>query len=288
MLGGYKIGFIGAGNMSSALAEGLLRGGIVEASELHMADRNASRREFWTGKGARVYERGGELIGECEIVFIGIKPQGLAELLEELKGVVAEKLELGTSTSIKTEEFSKEKPIIVSILAGTRVETLEEFFKGLPIVRVMPNLPATIGFGTSGIYANDVSGARVREVAEAMINSSGLCVWVDKESKIDEITSISGSGPAYFFQIFEIMQEEARAQGFTEAEAKELVLQTALGSTNMALGAEKTARELREMVTSKGGTTFAALESFRAGGLSSTIRGGMQAALSRARELSKL
>jgi len=168
---------------------------------------------------------------------------------------------------------------IVSIAAGITTKTLEKLLNTKNIIRVMPNTPALVGFGASGIFG------KKNETIDDIFKSIGICFWLDDENQIDVITALSGSGPAYFFAIFEAMINSAIQMGLDENIAKKLCLQTAIGSATMAFGGVDI-KTLRENVTSKGGTTQAALEFFTKNNLSELIDGAMLKAKNRANELS--
>lgn len=297
-----KIAFIGAGNMASALAEGILQKKIIAPKKLYMVDRNQSKRDRWQEEGAKVFASAQDIFGKCEVIFLAIKPQGLKDFFNEnrlaLKANISDlsdKNRLALKKANKPSaslakaplEFSKKSPLIISILAGTSIKTLESFFVNLPIIRLMPNLPARIGFGMSGACANSRVSDKSKDLVDFLLKSSGASIWVD-ENQIDGVTAISGSGPAYFFYIFELMQKKAQALGFSEAQARELVLNTALGATQMALSSDKPAEDLKNMVISKGGTTFAAIESLKEANLKLLLAEAIDAALTRAEELSKI
>lgn len=304
-----NVGFIGAGNMASALAQGILNAQIVNAKNLFMIDKNLEKRDFWQAKGAGVFADAQDAFGLCDVIFLAIKPQGLKDFFAENKVALEQKiLDINSQTTnhqtknqsnkINEKEkkqnqtqaplpFSKTNPLIISVLAGTSLQTLQEFFVNLPIVRVMPNLAATLGLGMSGACANSWTDKSAKDMSEKLLKASGACIWV-KEEQINAVTAISGSGPAYFFYIFEIMQNAAQNLGFSLEEANQLVLQTALGATQLALVGDKTSAQLKEMVTSKGGTTFAALQTFQDKGLQQVLEQGIHSALNRAEELSKI
>lgn len=286
-----KIAFIGAGNMASALAEGILQKKLVSEQNMFFVDRNQEKRDFWQRRGARVFAQAESVFGLCEVIFLAIKPQGLAEFFNQnlvaLKRKVLDLNQPQMASAQAPVAFCATKPLIISVLAGTNLNTLANFFIDLPIIRAMPNLPASVGFGMSGICANTKVDAQASLVGEKLLNASGACVWVE-EQQLDGVTAISGSGPGYFFYLFELMQKSAEKLGFSPEIARELVLQTALGATQMALSSGKSASQLKAMVSSKGGTTTAALQELERQKLEEVLDSAIQKAWQRAQQLSKI
>lgn len=176
---------------------------------------------------------------------------------------------------------------LVSICAGLPVSFFTEILGDVAIVRTMPNTPALVGLGATGLYANDAVSATARDQVQALFNAGGIAQWVESEDLIDAVTAASGSGPAYFFALIESMIQGAVDLGLDRETATALVCQTAVGAAQMTLAEPATPGELRERVTSKGGTTAAALEHFDDAGFDRTIRGGMRAAYDRAKTLAQ-
>jgi pyrroline-5-carboxylate reductase len=262
-----KIAFIGGGNMAAALIGGLLKRGTA-ASELYAVDPNEDAR-------ARIHAQFGVKTGavadtalrEYDAIVLAVKPQ-------VMKSVAA-----ALAPQLTTQ-------LVVSIAAGIRGSDIARWLDGYSrIVRAMPNTPALIGMGVTGLVALpgvDVAG---RSLASDVLGAVGNTVWFDDEAKIDAVTAISGSGPAYVFYFIEALQEAARQLGLGDEEGRALALATFAGAAQLAVQSDEPASVLRERVTSKGGTTAAALASFEAQGVKAAIVKGVLAADARAKEM---
>ena len=181
---------------------------------------------------------------------------------------------------------SATSPLIVSIAAGITTGLLQNWLGCQhAIVRCMPNTPALIGEGISGLFANANVSGRQKELAEMLMRAVGTCIWVDDESDIDTVTAVSGSGPAYFFLFIEAMRDTAREMGLSDETANALVYQTAAGAAELAISSEEDISELRRKVTSPGGTTERALNMFEEGKLKELVERALQAARDRSIEL---
>jgi pyrroline-5-carboxylate reductase len=270
------VGFIGAGNMARALAGGLLASGYAR-QRLILSDPLPEQREGAArALGLEVYADNKAVAERAEVLVFAVKPQTLAAAAREVAEIVQRRL-----------------PLVVSVAAGVRTADLERWLsggggEGLAIVRAMPNTAALVGSGAAGLYANARVDETQREIAESLLRAVGVAVWVEREELLDVVTALSGSGPAYFFLLMEILEEEAIAHGLAPAQARLLVCETAFGAAKMALeGAEEPAR-LRARVTSPGGTTEAAVRVLEEGGLRGLFRRAFAAAVARARELAEL
>jgi len=188
---------------------------------------------------------------------------------------------------IHSAVLKETKPLLVSIAAGIRIQDASRWAGiELPFIRVMPNTPALVNLGASGLYANSLASAYHRELTEELMQSVSKIVWVESEDLIDSVTGVSGSGPAYFFRLMELMIEEAESNGIPSKDAETLVLQTALGAATLAMNSPHSAGELRRQVTSPNGTTQAGLEFMEKYQIERTVRGAVRAAVSRSVELS--
>jgi pyrroline-5-carboxylate reductase len=270
------VGFIGAGNMARALAGGLLASGYAR-QRLILSDPLPEQREGAArALGLEVYADNKAVAERAEVLVFAVKPQTLAAAAREVAEIV-----------------QRRRPLVVSVAAGVRTADLERWLsggggEGLAIVRAMPNTAALVGSGAAGLYANARVDETQREIAESLLRAVGVAVWVEREELLDVVTALSGSGPAYFFLLMEILEEEAIAHGLAPAQARLLVCETAFGAAKMALeGAEEPAR-LRARVTSPGGTTEAAVRVLEEGGLRGLFRRAFAAAVARARELAEL
>lgn len=266
------IGFLGAGNMARSLAGGLLRNGWP-SERIILSDPHPEQKEaVCKTMGLTVYSDNNELARRAEVLVFAVKPQVLSAVAREVAGVVRTR-----------------KPLVVSIAAGVRTVDLERWLGGeLPVVRAMPNTAALIGSGATGLYANARVSEDGREIAESILRAVGVAVWIGEEDLLDVVTALSGSGPAYFFLLMEILEQSAIASGLDAATARLLTLETALGAAKMALeGGEDPAR-LRARVTSPGGTTEAAIQVLEQGDLRRLFAAAFQAAVARARTLAEL
>lgn len=233
------ITFIGAGNMGASLIGGLIHHGHP-ADRLMAADPSAEKlAELQSRFQIHTTTDNQAALKNAEVVILAVKPQAMHAVLTPL---------------IPTLQANK--PLVISIAAGLRESTLQTWMGGhLPIVRAMPNTPALIGHGATGLYANPYVTPAAHECAESILRAVGITVWVDDESLMDAITAVSGSGPAYFFLMMEALQTAGEKAGLTEKTARLLTLQTALGAAAMALESEESLATLRQRVTSPGGTT---------------------------------
>lgn len=263
------IAFIGGGNMARSLIGGLIRIGQdparIQVSEPSADLREALVRDF--GVSTRLSNTAA---AEAASVWVlAVKPQVMGLVLEELAALTG-----------------RIAPLVISIAAGvTRTRIAAALGRTARIVRTMPNTPAMIGAGISGLYADhDVTPAD-RMVVETLLRSAGATVWISDESQMDAVTALSGSGPAYFFLMIEALTKAGTAQGLPEDTARKLALHTALGAARMAVESSEDVGVLRQRVTSPGGTTAAALAAFADGGFDALVAAAVGAATRRGREL---
>ena len=264
------IAFIGGGNMARSLIGGLLSrgrdGASIRVSEPVPELRDALRRDF----GVQVVDANAEAIEGAGTWVLAVKPQVLRGVCEALAPLAQEA-----------------RPLVVSIAAGITSSQIEAWLGGgIAVVRCMPNTPALLGAGVTGLYANPRVDGAGRDAAQSLLSAAGETVWIDDEALMDAVTAVSGSGPAYVFLLAEAMQAAARAQGLPEDTARTLVLQTILGAARMLVESDADATELRKRVTSPGGTTQAAIEVFEDGGFRELVDRAIAAATARGRELS--
>ena len=266
------IGFIGAGNMARSLAGGLLNNGWA-ADRLLLSDPDAEqRRGAGQALGVQTFADNHDLVERAEVLVLAVKPQALKEVTEAIAPAV-----------------QKKRPLVVSIAAGIRVHDIERWLGGqLAVVRVMPNTAALVGSGASGLYANARVTAAQRDLAESILRAVGVAVWVPDEALIDTVTAISGSGPAYFFMVMEVLEKAAIRHGLEPKTARLLTLETAYGAAKMALEGGEEPAQLRQRVTSPGGTTEKAIQALEAGHLEKVFDQAVLAAIQRARELADL
>ncbi|CAJ2377396.1 MAG: Pyrroline-5-carboxylate reductase [Arenicellales bacterium IbO2] len=268
-LRGAKISFIGGGNMAAALLGGLVRGGWPAEAFAVAEPRAEQRRELTRRFGVACFEDNAECAARADAVVFAVKPQALREAAHS----VADALRRG-------------KPLLISIAAGIRCDDLLRWAgDDFALVRAMPNTPALVGAGITGLFANAQASAAQRELAQEVLRAAGGTLWVAREELMDAVTAVSGSGPAYFFKMMEVMAESAAAHGLAREDAGELAVQTALGAAMLAREQSGDPAELRRQVTSPGGTTEAALLAMENGGFERALRGGMDAARARAAEI---
>lgn len=268
-----KILIIGAGNMGSSIANALLSSSFVSPEKFSIADPSQKKTQKFLKKGCNTAKKPEQFLLESEIIILATKPQVLRDLLKKWN---------------EKKLFSKNQ-IIISIAAGISVSEIQKYSGLQKIVRVMPNTPLLVGKGVSGYYISpEISKEESSEISH-MIKTFGLAIYCESEEKINSITALSGSGPAYFFQILESMSEQAEKFGFSREESEQISLQTLLGAGFLAENSLKNNSEnfseLRKKVTSKGGTTEAALQYFKRNNFSEIFQKGIQEAKKRAEEL---
>lgn len=268
-----KIAFIGAGNMSRAIISGLVAGGYasddIMASNPSKPKLDALSSDF----GIRITQDNDEAVSFAEVVVLAVKPQLMAEVCEKLKA----------NNDIRGKLF-------VSIAAGISVNRLQDILGGkYPLVRTMPNTPCALGKGVIGLFASSQVTPEQQLFSEQLMAQTGEVVTVESEAMIDGVIAAAGSSPAYFFLFLEAMEQKALNLGFNKQQSRMMVQQAMLGAAEMVChNPELELSELRAQVTSKGGTTAKAIETFQQGNLESLVENAMQAAIDRANEMSKL
>ena len=264
-----RIALVGAGAMGGALLRGWLNTGIIDAERSCLFDLalSSDMHGLATANGMSVNPAIGDV--DVDVLIIAIKPQMARAVLPEFSTIAA-------------------SAVVVSVMAGTSVETLAAVLGGAPkLSRVMPNLPASIGKGASGIFATDAVTSDERAMIDYLVSAAGSNIWVDREEAIDFVTAVSGSGPAYFFLLTEALSEAGTALGLSQSDAEKLARATAIGAGGVLETDERSAAALREAVTSPGGTTQAALEVFDGDekALRRLTKKAVEEAAKRAREL---
>jgi pyrroline-5-carboxylate reductase len=264
------ITFIGGGNMARSLIGGLVARGWP-AQSIHVAEPNAPLRAALAQDfSVQVHALTGEAAEHGAIWVFAVKPQVMRGVAEALAATAQQR-----------------QPLLVSIAAGIRSDQLERWLGGqLAVVRTMPNTPALLGAGATGLFANARVSPAQRQLADQLLSATGLTVWLDEEAQMDAVTALSGSGPAYVFLLAEAMQAAGEAQGLPAEAARALALQTLHGAARMLVESGEPAAVLRQRVTSPGGTTQAALDSFEAGGFRALVAQAIAAATERGRQLS--
>jgi pyrroline-5-carboxylate reductase len=263
------IAIIGGGNMGACLLSGLITHGYL-ASNIWIADASAiKRKELEQQFHIQTTADNKEAVKSADIIIFAVKPQILAGVATELATLI-----------------QQQKPLILSIAAGIRIASLEKWLgSDIAIVRSMPNTPALIGCGASALYANPVVSKKQRELAQSILRAVGIVVWLEDEKLMDVVTAISGSGPAYFFLLLEILQQAGEQLGLPKEIAHILSLQTGFGAARMALESKKSLPELRKQVTSPGGTTEKALQVLEDKNIRTIFTDAIEAAKNRGAEL---
>ncbi|TXL09197.1 pyrroline-5-carboxylate reductase [Methylococcaceae bacterium CS1] len=266
-----KIGFIGGGNMANSLISGLIASGH-SAQQIWVADSDQEKlSSLATSMHINTSATNDALIAEVDVVVLAVKPQAIAAVIKSSIG-----------------SFNKANVLLVSIAAGINQASLSKWLGAdKAIVRCMPNTPALVQTGATGLHANKNVTEEQHDLAENIMRSVGISVWVENESELDAVTAVSGSGPAYFFLLMEAMEKSALELGLSRHTAQLLIEQTALGAARIALESTESPEELRHRVTSPGGTTEQAIITFERGGFTELVRNALQAANDRSISLSK-
>lgn len=267
-----RIAFIGGGNMARSLVAGLLADGY-QASCIHVSEPDSDKRmELAKHLRVHVHEDNQEAILEADAVVVAVKPQIIKTVLEPLGARLRE-----------------QQSLVISIAAGVREPDVSRWLGGqVAVVRTMPNTPALVRAGATALYANEHVSQSQRDRAESLLRAVGVTQWLDDESLLDVATALSGSGPAYFFLLMEILETATSELGLPQQSARLLTLETALGAARMALESGEDPADLRRRVTSPGGTTEAATHVLENGEAHELFRRAIQAATDRARELGRL
>ena len=269
-----KIAFIGGGNMARSLISGLIKAGydsnLISVSNRSEGKLIALNKDFGIKTSLDNYE----IAKDADVIVLAVKPQFMAEMLNQL--------------TAKINNYGNR--LIISLAAGVTVERLTSLLNGhKKIVRLMPNTPALIGYGVTGTFAAPDVNAEEKEFTNRILTAVGKVVWVEKESDINTVTAASGSSPAYFFLFMQYLIEHTKEMGLSEDQARTLVVETALGAAQMAIkNVDVSLETLRAQVTSKGGTTFAAISKFEELNLKDSVSAAMDACVARAEEMQKL
>lgn len=263
------IAFVGAGNMAASLIGGLRAQGVaanaIRASEPGTEQRTRLQQEH----GISTFANNADAIEGADLIVLAVKPQIMKAVCLDLAAHLAP------------------TQVIISIAAGISCASLENWLGERPVVRCMPNTPALLRQGVSGLFANPRVSAAQKAQAEQVLSAVGLALWLDSEAQIDAVTAVSGSGPAYFFLLIEAMTEAGEKLGLPRETAAQLSIQTALGAARMASESDVDAAELRRRVTSPNGTTEAAIKTFQAGGFEALVQQALNAAANRSTELAE-
>ncbi len=266
-----NICFIGGGNMATSLIGGLIAQGHA-ANSISVSDPNEAQREQLTTQyGINTFADCAPALADADIVVLAVKPQ----VMKDVALIVA-----------KAAEQSSKQPLFVSIAAGINLYSLQQWLgKDQAIVRCMPNTPSLIQLGATGLFANEQTSIVQKNLAETVLKAAGIVQWVQSEAEIDAVTAVSGSGPAYYFLLMEAMIDAGIELGLSRETASELTIQTAIGAAQMAKESDVDVAELRRRVTSPGGTTEEAINTFEGAHLRDIVQAALSAANRRSGEL---
>ena len=258
--------FIGGGNMAQALITGWLKQGI-SASQIHVIDPAAATREHLSQHlGVTCHEQASADLSSSGMVVWAIKPQLFKEVAQPVHALFAKALHL-------------------SVAAGIRSDSIAQWLGSQRVVRAMPNTPALVGLGQTGLFARDAVTPLERQAVGSLMQAVGASIWVEQEAQLDAVTAVSGSGPAYVFYVIEAMVAAGVRMGLSPAQAHQLSVGTLVGASELARASSESPAVLRERVTSKGGTTYAAITSLQADGVAALMEKAMLAAAERAKTL---
>lgn len=265
-----KIGFIGGGNMAASLLNGLIASGH-DPKQLWVSDISPETlANLSANLGVNTVQNNQDVIESADVVVLAVKPQVMAQV------------------AMNAAPYLQSRHLIVSIAAGITQGSLAKWLGAeTAIVRCMPNTPALVLTGATALHANANVSQDQHDLAETILRAVGIALWVDNENELDAVTAVSGSGPAYYFLLMEAMETAAKHLGMNEATARLLIQQTALGAAKIALESSESPAELRRRVTSPGGTTQQAIETFERGGFNELVERAVTAAKNRSVEMSK-
>ena len=266
-----KIGFIGGGNMASSLISGLIASGHAP-EQIWVSDINPDALTTLEHElKVNTSVNNDDIIKAVDVVVLAVKPQALSAVAQSIAA-----------------QIQQRKSLVVSIAAGISQSSLSCWLGvDTAIVRCMPNTPALVLTGATALHANNKVTAEQRNLAESILRAVGIALWVEDEAELDAVTAVSGSGPAYYFLLMESMEKAALELGLSEGTARLLVQQTALGAAKIALESSESPEQLRKRVTSSGGTTQQAIETFEQGGFTELVSKALHAARDRSIEMSK-
>ncbi len=257
--------------MASSLISGLIASGH-SPQQIWVSDINPDTLKTMTANlNVNTSASNDAVVNNADVIVLAVKPQTLADVAKSIAPLIQQR-----------------KSLVVSIAAGISQSSLSNWLGGdTAIVRCMPNTPALVLTGATALHANDKVSKEQRSLAENIMRSVGIALWVESESELDAVTAVSGSGPAYYFLLMEAMEKAALELGLSETTARLLVQQTALGAAKIALESSESPEQLRKRVTSPGGTTQQAIETFQQGGFVELVSKALHAARDRSIEMSK-
>jgi pyrroline-5-carboxylate reductase len=265
-----NIVFIGGGNMGQALVTGLLDSGWM-ADNIAIVDNDQSliKKLNETFPDCHVYTQSEAALNLADVVILAVKPQAMKMACEQIAA-----------------QCQVKRPLIISIAAGVLIDSIDTWLGGeLPIIRCMPNTPALVQAGATGLYANTEVSIEQRQLAFDVLSSVGTALWIETEVLLDAVTAVSGSGPAYFFYLIEAMMEAGQSLGLSEEQSRVLTVATAAGAAKLISKSDQSAKELRLAVTSKGGTTEAAINTLQQHDMENIIQTAIKKAAEKAQQL---
>lgn len=265
-----RVAFIGAGNMARCVIAAMIKAGYPKENIMAANRSQPKLTELAADFGIHTSLSNAKAASWADVIVLAVKPQMMQEVCLQLLA----------------EDPECVDKLFVTLAAGLPVARYEEWLGQIRLVRAMPNTPSLVAMGVTGLYPNRCSNYE-QAFVDHMFSGTGMTVWLNEEQQINHVIAVTGSAPAYFFYFMQAMQQKAEALGFSSAESKAMVAQTALGAATMALQSEQSFAELRAQVTSKGGTTHEAITSFSAAGLEEVVATAMQAAINRAEEMAK-
>jgi pyrroline-5-carboxylate reductase len=269
-----KIAFIGAGNMARAITIGLVNSGITPQDIIVANPSETKRLKLAKEFGVQQTDDNIKASKFADVIVLCVKPHFITDVCRQI-----------------SQEVDISGKLFVSVAAGTTIDKIQHALIGektqenAPVVRVMPNTPAQLGLGMSGLFASTEVNTEQKSAAEKLMTAVGKIIWLNTEDQINDVTAVAGSAPAYFFLFMEAMEQHAQHLGFSAQESRLLVQQTALGATQMVAHNSDDISTLRANVTSKGGTTHAAIEQFKEDGINEMVQNAMNAAIARAEEM---
>ena len=268
-MGGLRVGFVGAGMMAEAIAGGLDAAGVAKFADMSASNRTQPRLDVFASWGVTPRASNSEVAQNCDVIFISVKPYAVTQVLEEMRPVLSK------------------DTLVVSVAAGVTIATMETAAgPGVPVVRVMPNTPCLVGCVAAGMAAGTHCEPKHTETVATLFNAIGKIHEV-KESLLNAVTGVSGSGPAYIFQVIEAMSDGGVLAGLPRNIATDLAAQTVMGAAKMVLETGKHPGALKDGVTSPGGTTIAAVRVLEENGVRAAFIGAVKAAADRGEELSR-
>ncbi|WP_187265532.1 pyrroline-5-carboxylate reductase [Reinekea thalattae] len=266
-----KLGFLGGGNMANAINSGLIDSGY-NPEAIMVCDLNEAQLERFSARGCHTTQDAAELFAWSDAIVLAVKPQVLKSVLEPL-----------------AELAQQQRPLILSVVAAIPSSSIDQWLGGeLAIIRTMPNTPALVSAGATGLFANPLANQQQRAFAEHIFQAIGEFCWVAEEDLLHAVTAAAGSAPAYFFRFAEAMTKTALAQNLTEQQARQLIGQTMLGAAKMILQTDESISQMCQNVCSPNGTTERAIRSFEANNIDEWVDQAMSACYDRSVELSDL